>query len=654
MHLPKVAAAVAIAASVVCVLLTGCTLANTAPTSFDPVPGVAISGIAMGGKQAITNAKVYLLAVSPGGYNSASLSLLTTAGTGNAVDSIGAYTLTANTTGSFGLSGDFDCTKGYALGASTSGTPTMLNGSEQVYLYIVGGNPSAGTNNNIGLMAALGPCNPPYVTQGLNVNEATTIAAAYAFAGFATDATHISSSGTALALTGLSNAGLNTGNLVSLTTGLPVESTTGITRPTLLLYTLANILASCVDGLSGNSNCTKLFQYTESSGATGTAATDTATAAINLAHNPYSTAAGMTALYGLVPAVGAPYTNGLSAQPNDFTVGMNYNNLGISRPNAIAIDASGNAWTAGGESAGLVKLSSTGTLLSSSGGYTGGGLSFADGIAIDTFGNVWVAAEDPAGIAEFSNTGVAITPSGGYTGGGYSSISGRPSIGITGNFWTADSINNRLAEFSSTGTAISPSSGWTGGGLKGPVNTAVDINGNIWTANEFGGSNSLSVFSSTGIASASSPITGGGMNGPLDIAFDSAGYAWVGNIAGSSVSKFSSTGTAVSPVTGYTGGGLNSPWGLAIDGAGNVWASNYNGNSISEFANNGAAITPSSGYRSGAPNEPAGMAIDGSGDVWFASRNSNSLVELIGAGTPVVTPIVSSLLAPYSTAASKP
>ena len=277
-------------ASILSVFLTGCTLSTTAAP--DPVHGAHIAGVAFGGQQPIPGSKVYLLAANPAGYGSASLSLLTTAGTGNSVDTIGSYVTTAASTGQFGVSGDYSCNKGYALGATTSSGGTTLTGSEQVYLYILGGNPTqtgTGNNSSIGLLAALGPCNAPYATTGLVVNEVTTAAAAYALAGYAADATHVSSSGTALALTGLSNAGLNSANLASLTTGLPVANSTGITRPVSTVYTIANMLAACVNTSGSNGGCSTLFEYTESGGATGTAATDTATAAINLAHNPYPT-----------------------------------------------------------------------------------------------------------------------------------------------------------------------------------------------------------------------------------------------------------------------------------------------------------------------------------------------------------------------------
>ena len=603
MTLPPVFAAATLLS---CSLLTGCALTSTAAP--DSVRGSALSGVAFGGQQPLVSSNVYLLAANPGGYGSGSLSLLTTASTGNAVDTIGSYALTAASTGAFALAGDYDCTKGYGLGASTASGATTLPGSEQVYLYILGGSPGAGANSSAGLLAALGPCNAPYATSGLVVNELTTIAAAYAFAGYATDATHLASSGTALALTGLTNAGLNSANLVNIAGGAPVANSTGITRPMATLYTLADILAACINGTTANSNCGTLFQYTESAGATGTAATDTATAAINLAHNPWPTAAGMTALYGLVPGTGAPYTGGLSSQPNDFTLGLTFTGGGLNRPYSIAIDASGSAWTANSGNSTVSEFSSAGNAISTSAGYTGGGLSAPYGIAIDA----------------------------------------------SGNAWTANSGNNSVSKLSSAGVAISTSAGYTGGGLNGPNGIAIDASGNAWTSNA--GNNSVSKLSSTGTAiSGSSGYTGGGLNAPYSIAIDASGNAWTTNPGNNSVSKLSSAGVAISTSAGYTGAGLSFPFSIAIDASGNAWTANYGNNSVSRFSSTGTAISPpSTGYKGGGFSAPYAIALDGSGDVWTANYNGNSITELIGAATPVVTPLAANLITPYTTPASKP
>src|ERR1019366_8272488 len=114
------------------------------------------------------------------------------------------------------------------------------------------------------------------------VNEVSTVAAAYAMAGFATDATHVGSSGTTLAQTGIANAFANAGNLETLGTGMALATTPAGngTVPQAAINTLGNILAACVNSTGTGAACTTLFANAESGGTTGTMATDTATAAI--------------------------------------------------------------------------------------------------------------------------------------------------------------------------------------------------------------------------------------------------------------------------------------------------------------------------------------------------------------------------------------
>ena len=61
-------------------------------------------------------------------------------------------------------------------------------------------------------------------------------------------------------------------------------------------------------------------------------------------------------------------------------------------PQAIAIDGSGNAWIANGNTvSSITEISSGGTTLSPVAGYTGGGVDGPDAIAIDPSGNVWIS-----------------------------------------------------------------------------------------------------------------------------------------------------------------------------------------------------------------------------------------------------------------------
>jgi hypothetical protein len=476
-----------------------------------------------------------------------------------------------------------------------------------------------------------------------------------------------------LARTGLANAGLNSANLVDVSAGAPVGNSTGIARPVAMLNTLANILAACVNGVSGNPSCTTLFDYTNSAGAVGTAATDTATAAINLAHNPWPTALGMKTLYGLIPATGAPFSGSLASQPNDFTLGMAYNGGGLIAPSGIAIDASGDAWVSNGRMNSITELSSTGAALSGANGYTGGGLYLPKTIAIDPYGNAWTAninSGSGSSLSEFSNTGSAISGTNGYTG----SLSNAVNIAFdsAGDAWVADGAYVYVEEFSNSGSESASYylnysyDSSTYSATAGSYGIAIDSAGDVWIANY----NASSVSELTHKGTLLSPqggYTGGGLSSAHSVAIDHTGYAWAANYGDNSISQLGVTCIrlgpcqtgAVSPTGGYSGGGLNDPDSIAVDGAGNLWVANANPvvgtpNGVSEFSNSGTPISPATGFAPSGANTLTGVAIDGSGDVWLSNSAASNVVELIGASTPVVTPIVGNLITPYGTPASKP
>jgi hypothetical protein len=291
---------VAVLSSALVLVLTGCAFGPTAAPNA--VTGLGIQGRLRGGNQPIAGAQVYLLAANTAGYGTVSVSLLTSGTNGS--DSIGGYVL-SDSGGNFTITGDYTCTSG-----------------QQVYLYAQGGDPGAGTNTAVGLMAVLGSCpdsgNFLAVSPFINVNEVTTVAAAYALAGFATDATHVSSSGTPLAQTGIANAFANAGNLADMSSGTALTTTPAGngTVPQTEINTLANILAACVNSTgSSSTGCSTLFSNAKSGGSTGTTPTETATAAINMVHNP---TANVAALFPLQTAV-APFAPMLSYAPSDFT-----------------------------------------------------------------------------------------------------------------------------------------------------------------------------------------------------------------------------------------------------------------------------------------------------------------------------------------------
>jgi len=628
------------------VLLTGCAVGTlSGPTAQ---PGVSIQGTVHGGQQPISGAHIYLLAANTTGNggpgiapssSNASLSLLSAGSTGTA-DSIGAY-VTSNASGAFSITGDYTCTP-----------------NTQVYLYALGGSSGAGNNPSSGLMAALGNCpsthNFASATPTLAVNELTTVAAAYAMAGFASDATHVSSSGSTAATTGIKNAFANASNLVDVATGAARTATPGGngTVPQQLLNTLGDILASCINssgsvtGPPNTTACYTLFSNAEFSGSSGTAPTDTASAAINMAHNPGSNIA---ALFGL-PTAQAPFSPQLSTAPNDFTVGISYTGGGVDDPSAIAVDLAGNVWvTDTGGAGSITELAPNGNALSPAGGYlistTTGQF---HGIAIDPSGNVWLPAEADGTLIKVSSTGsVSAT----YTG---VSIKNPWNVAVdgSGNVWASDCGNSFCSgpytadEISNGGTLLSGTTGFTGG-LKVPLGMAIDSSGNAWAASR--DSSTLVKFSSSGTLLSGTGFTGGGVNKPVALAVDHSGNIWVASYGSSTsttnVTEFASNGTAVSPSSGYQAAAIDSPDAIAIDGDGHVWVACLGvlgfdvQSSVVELASDGSLLSPSTGYQGGSLRSPFGIAIDGSGNVWTANPYDSTVTQLIGVATPVVTPL---------------
>ena len=605
----------------------------TTTTSANNVQGHTISGRVHGGQNPIQGAHVYLLAVNlnatstyggpgiPDSSTNQSPSLLT-GGAGQ--DSLGYY-VTTDSNGDFTITGDYTCPSAYA----------------HPYLYSVGGYPGTGTSNSaITLMAALNSCDS---SEFVIVNEVATVAATYAFAGFASDPTHVSAPNTALAQTALNNAANTITNLVSPTssTAIAITPAGNGTVPQAEINTLANILAACVNSTgSGSTQCATLFSNAMNG---NTAPADTATALLNIAHNPGANVGNLIGLQTGNP----PFQPMLTATPapNDFTIAVSYTGGGINGPVPVAIDGSGNVWV-GNTTTGVnsvSELNPVGAPVSGSSGYTGGGVVDPYSIAIDNSGNVWTGNVTPNSLSEFNSAGSAISGASGYTGGGLLSPWAIAFDG-SGDVWVVDNVGSRLSEFNSSGSPITGSSGYTGGGLNAPVALALATSGNIWVSNDTA-VNGVSEFNSSGTAlSGSGGYTGGGLTDAWGIAIDGSGNVWAANSqsGANSISELNSSGTPISPSSGYTGGGLSTPNGIAIDGSNHIWVANRGNNTISEFNSSGTPISGSTGFMGGL-NLPLRLAVDGSGNVWVTSTNSNAVVEFVGAASPVATPIVANL-----------
>ncbi|MBF0320560.1 MAG: hypothetical protein HQL01_12235 [Nitrospirae bacterium] len=189
----------------------------------------------------------------------------------------------------------------------------------------------------------------------------------------------------------------------------------------------------------------------------------------------------------------------------------------------------------------------------------------------------------------------------------------------------------------------------------GPGNMAIDKYGNVWITNNYEfnsdpfqsvcGGKLLLALTPTGADVPGAPFSGGGIDGPgFGIGIDPNGDIWIGNYgfqgkgcttppSSNSVSKFSSAGIALSPVTGFTNGNIRSPQGTASDKLGNIWIANYDNNSITQYPL-GNSNTPLIFSNVGL-DKPFGLAIDAKGNAWIASSGNDSVVALAPGGSPI-------------------
>ena len=607
-------------------LLSGCETAqqqpvgsNSSPVTSSPVgpattPGSPIQGNVHGGQDAVTGAHIYLFGANPGGYGLPSISMLNPTRPGILTDSIGSYVLT-DSTGGFSIGGDYTCTAG-----------------QQVYLLALGGNPGlppGQTNPALALMAAFGACpagqtNFASTIPFVEMNEVTTVAAAYALSGFMPDSTHLSYSGTPGAQQGIANAFLTVNNLVDPATGVArIQNIAGNgTVPQAEINSLANLLVNCVNS-DGTAGCAQLFSNAPA--LDGTPPNNTVTAILNIAHKP---AANVPALFA-ASALTAPFQPTLAAAPNDWTIAITFNADNMVGPYFPAIDSLGNIWVPGYISNNLTELDPSGKILSGENGFTGGGLNLPYTIAIDSRDNPWIVNFGPpnsSSISKFSASGVSL-------------ISSPlacdiqcffPAFDASQNLWVSGSAHTTVLRSDGSVLKKFGTDSYDSG-------MAINSAGVGWT---IGAPRTLYRMVLPATLSSSSEFTTAASGTDLtSVAIDSSDNVWYASAKGNAIGVSDKNGVLVSPADGYTGGGLKGPAQIAIDGSNRVWVANRDGNSLSVFASTGAPISPTTGYQADGILGPRGLAIDASGNVWLTNFTFNSITEFVGVATPTATPI---------------
>ncbi len=596
-------------------LLSGC---GSIPAAAPSQPGSTLQGSVHGGQQPVSGARIFLYAAGSSGNGVA------------ANDLLAPRIITTDTAGAFTITNDYLC-------------PTP---NTEVYLVARGGNPGLAptlSNPALVLTAALGSCASLTPSTFVQINEVTTVAAAWALSQFLGPGALIGASATNAS--GLRNAFALAANLADTSTGrIPTLPPGTLTEPAKI-NTLADVLAPCVNS-DGTSACTPLFSAASpaanpaASPATSTPATPTNTldAALNIVRNP---ATNVVAVFNAGPAQ-VPFQPVLASPPHDWTLSLTYGNCastcgGLNQPGALALDSSDNAWVANYNGAVVSAFSPTGLPLAPT-GFPGLGLRQSYGIAVDPSNNIWVTNEQSVtaasnghqgSVSKFSPAGVELSGYG-YTGGGLYyplGIAADPA----GPIWIADYASSSATLLAPTGASISPATGYAPYALPFTSAVAVDAAHNAWFAFEGGAAR----VTPAGVVS-SFPCC----NLPAGIAIDQSGNIWLADYNASAVVKLTPAGAIANQVT--LSNGTVGPQGIAVDGSGNVWVANYFGNTLAHLDGPTAAVlSPPLGFGLDAPlNQPYGLAIDASGNLWLSNSATATLTLFLGLATPVKTPLL--------------
>lgn len=630
--------------------LSGCAVAPYTDTATHTL---VISGTAFGGQPPISGASITLFANGSTGYGS------TPSGIGTATtDSNGHFQIT-NLTG---------CPPG-----------------SQIYIVATGGNPglTAGTNNNaIVLVAALGDCATVGASTHVNIDEVTTIAAAYALSGFANTTTTspvpVQIGASATNTTGLTHAFLNAANIVDFNSGSARATTPGGNGsvPSNMINSLADILEPCVNSTSKTStSCSALFTAATPPAGFGSAPVNTWQAALDMAQFPGNNTA---TLYGLISATPSFQPTVGASAPNDLSIGVLYTagfttdgTTAAEVPWGIAADASDNLWITGVTNAGLIELSSNGTVLSPNGGWGNTALQTANStrqVAVDLNGNIWTVDNATGGGNIYEYTpGTATTK---VTTPGTIALSG---IAVDGsnNIWystkasSGTQIFGQLAYQGSNTFATTPTTFSTSNviGSGGVYALTVDAKtGNVWGPSQ--GAGITNFFLSPYTAPVSSTATSGSAN--YAAAIDKNGNTWITNtVSGTNASSLyvsahgNPTGTPLVYTPTVTSGlGLDGSRSIVVDGNNRIFINSYTAGAIVEFdpsvgstgGNSGSFLLTSVGngfapYNSAGINSSAlvtngdqTMAIDAAGALWTVNGKSGSVpvVQILGVAAPTV------------------
>ena len=641
---------VSFAAGLSAVLLSGCAGLGSVGSQASTVVAPATAGVTMGGKlhggvQPVYHSTVSLYAMNTG---TAYYGDTPTLAASTTTDYGGFFSFTKLADGATGSGNTYACPSGAATGTpGTSADPEM-------YLIASGGDTSGTINANNAASAynntaakfvvVLGDCESLNASTHVIMNEITTVGTMVALQQFFNPITEaVGAPSTNVA--GLMNAIGMIPNLVNVGSGVVMQSSTptstvGVTSSQLTsaitvtgtpefqkMNTMANILAACVASTSSTSTtCSALTANAIPPALTGVtnplmalnggtypaAATDTLLGVDYMLINPtesqdYGATGKLNNLFSIPAPSTAPYQPGLTVQPQDWTVGVNFVPSGtcpnpatgvastvglLSSEYGLAIDTAGNLWLGGsGSSDALAEISPQGgALVCFFTGTTGN--SAGRSVAIDSKGNVWWATTQ--GLFEI----IRDTTNSAYTAAGTVLTHAQPTgvkisgmaFDASGNlFIAADATASTFYEYagaaSYTTAAIATTAvslGSTAMSASGYPYRNVVVSKGGGTSTEYivtegSGGNYVYDYNVTNGGTTAKVTTTTGGSTVYGAAEASDGTVVIGNTCcarAGGLLRVDPTQAAASAMTNYSAvyaGGQNADRSVAIDGADNIW-----------------------------------------------------------------------------------
>ena len=292
-------------------------------------------------------------------------------------------------------------------------------------------------------------------------------------------------------------------------------------------------------------------------------------------------------------------TSGAGGAVIQFTYEANPN--AAARTGTIALD-SGLALTVTQAGTNYVAVSPVTTLVST-------GLSFPDAVAVDGTGNVYIADYNNNAIRKWSAATQSVTT---LVESGLSKPTG---VGVdgAGNIYIADFNNNAIKKWSAATQLVTT---LVSAGLNYPAGVAVDGSGNVYIADS--GNSAIKKWSAA--TQQVTTLVSSGLFSPDAVAVDGTGNIYIADTNNNAIKKWNS---ATQLVTTLVATGLASPIGVAVDGSGNVYIADAFNHAIKKWS----AATQQVTTQGTGPITPYGVAVDGLGNVYIADTNTNSIMK---------------------------